>query len=83
MENNALQSRAIENQAFVVAVNRVGTDLANSFNGHSLVIDPLGQIIQDAGEVEQVSYVEIDLAQLAQVRGPIPVFKDRRPSLYH
>lgn len=61
----------------------LGSDLANSFNGHSLVIDPLGQIIQDAGEVEQVSYVEIDLAQLAQVRGPIPVFKDRRPSLYH
>lgn len=78
-----LRSRAIENQAFVVAVNRVGTDLANSFNGHSLVIDPLGRIIHDAGEVEQVSYAVIDLAQLAQVRGPIPVFKDRRPSLYH
>ena len=72
----------MENNASVTG-NRVGTDLANSFNGHSLVIDPLGQIIQDAGEVEQVSYAEIDLTQLAQVRGPIPVFKDRRPSLYH
>lgn len=78
-----LQSRAIENQAFVVAVNRVGTDLENSFNGHSLVINPLGQVIHDAGEAEQVSYAKIDLAQLAQVRGAIPVFKDRRPNLYH
>lgn len=78
-----LQSRAIENQAFVVAVNRVGTDLDNDFNGHSLVIDPLGNIISDAGEDERVSYAEVDLGKLAEVRGPIPVFKDRRPELYH
>lgn len=78
-----LQSRAIENQAFVVAVNRVGKDADNDFNGHSLIIDPLGKILVDAGENEGLSYGEIDLGQLAKVRGSIPVFKDRRVELYH
>lgn len=77
-----LQARAIENQAFVVAVNRVGDDPDNHFNGHSLVIDPLGRIISDAGETANVTYAELDLDQLQDVRGPIPVFQDRRPNLY-
>lgn len=77
-----LQARAIENQAFVVAVNRVGDDPDNHFNGHSLVIDPLGKIICDAGESETIAYADLDLDQLQKVRGPIPVFQDRRPDLY-
>lgn len=78
-----LQARAIENQAFVVAVNRVGDDPDNHFNGHSLVIDPLGKILLDVGESQAVSVAELDLDYLKKVRGPIPVFKDRRPDLYH
>lgn len=78
-----LQSRAIENQAFVVAANRVGDDPDNQFNGHSLVVDPLGKVLLDAGESESVTYATIDLNQLSKVRGPIPVFNDRRPNLYH
>ena len=78
-----LQSRAVENQAFVVAVNRVGDDDANHFGGHSLVVDPLGKILVDAGETEQIAYATIDPQQLQAVRGPIPVFKDRQPNLYH
>ncbi len=77
-----LQARAIENQCFVVGVNRVGDDPDNHYNGHSLVIDPLGEVIADAGEAEQVQIVTLDLAQLQTVRGPIPVFADRRPALY-
>ncbi len=77
-----LQARAIENQCFVVGVNRVGDDPDNHYNGHSLVIDPLGEVIADAGEAEQVQIVTLDLAQLQTVRGPIPVFADRRPELY-
>ncbi len=77
-----LQARAIENQAFVVAVNRVGDDPDNHFNGHSLVIDPLGKILAGDGEKEQLYYADLNLADLKTVRGPIPVFKDRRPALY-
>lgn len=78
-----LQARAIENQAFVVAANRVGDDPDNHFNGHSLVIDPLGKVIAGPSEQEKIIYAELDLSQLVAVRGPIPVFADRRPNLYH
>lgn len=77
-----LKARAVENQAFVVAVNRVGDDPDNHYNGHSLAIDPLGNVIADAGEQDGITYAELDLDQLATVRGPIPVFVDRRPDLY-
>lgn len=77
-----LIARAIENQAFVVAVNRVGDDPNNHFNGHSLVIDPLGNIVAHGGEDEGNIYAEIDLKLVAETRGIIPVFTDRRPELY-
>ncbi|MDQ7936384.1 carbon-nitrogen family hydrolase [Lactiplantibacillus sp. WILCCON 0030] len=77
-----LQARAIENQAFVVAVNRVGSDPDNNFGGQSLVIDPLGQIIAEAGSHPQIVTAKLDLAQVTQVRGSMPVFADRRPELY-
>lgn len=77
-----LQARAIENQAFVVAVNRVGDDPNNRFNGHSLVIDPLGKILLDAGEDETLKTVSLGFDQIDEVRGQIPVFNDRRPDLY-
>lgn len=77
-----LKARAIENQAFVVAVNRVGDDPDNHYNGHSLVIDPLGNVLTTAGETDGITYAKLDLDQLTAVRGPIPVFADRRLDLY-
>ena len=77
-----LRARAIENQQFVVAVNRVGHDDGNRFNGHSLVVDPLGRVLINAGEQANLTFAQLDLDEAVKVRGPIPVFKDRRPSLY-
>lgn len=77
-----LQARAIENQAFVVAVNRVGSDPDNDFGGQSLVIDPLGQIVAIAGAHSQLITATLDLDEVQTVRGQIPVFEDRRPELY-
>lgn len=77
-----LQARAIENQAFVVGVNRVGSDPNNQFAGHSLVVDPLGEIILELGEAPEIGTAELDFTQLATVRGEIPVIHDRRPELY-
>ncbi|MCG4779276.1 acyltransferase, partial [Eggerthella lenta] len=62
--------------------NRVGHDAENSYNGHSLVVDPLGNVIASAGEKAGLTIAELDLDELKTVRGPIPVFKDRRPDLY-
>ncbi|MTV48555.1 carbon-nitrogen family hydrolase [Heliobacillus mobilis] len=78
-----LQARAIENQCYVIACNRTGRDEKGVlFAGHSMVVDPWGKVLADAGEPEGWLWVEIDLAQVEKVRNKIPVFRDRRPNLY-
>lgn len=77
-----LMARAIENQMYVVACNRVGTSGTTAFFGHSMVVDPWGEIVAEAGEEETILTADIDLALVDEVRGRIPVFADRRPALY-
>lgn len=77
-----LQARAIENQAFVVGVNRVGSDPDNQFGGHSMVVSPLGEIVLELEEQETAGTTTIDLSQIKEVQKGIPVFRDRRPDLY-
>ncbi|MDI4645548.1 carbon-nitrogen family hydrolase [Cohnella hashimotonis] len=77
-----LQARAIENQMYVVACNRCGASGDTQFFGHSMVVDPWGEIVAEAGEEETILRAEIDLALTDEVRGRIPVFADRRPTLY-
>jgi omega-amidase len=77
-----LIARAIENQCFVVACNRIGSDPNNTFGGSSLVISPLGEIIADAGEKEMILYAEIETDDVHDIRENIPVFQDRRTELY-
>lgn len=77
-----LQARAIENQCFIVAVNRIGSDPKNEFGGSSMVIAPWGEIRLDMKKQEGIGYAEIDLAEVEEVRKRIPVFADRRETLY-
>lgn len=77
-----LQARAIENQCFVAATNSCGETGGTVFGGHSMIIDPWGQIIAEADEDECLISAEIDLAEVQQVRRAIPVFEDRRPDAY-
>lgn len=77
-----LTARAIENQMFVIACNRIGTSGSTEFFGHSIVLDPWGETIAEAGEEETIIYAEIDLSLVDGVRSKIPVFEDRRPAIY-
>ncbi len=77
-----LQARAIENQMYVVSCNTVGESGGASFFGHSMVIDPWGEVIAEAEEKEMIVYADINLGLVDEVRGRIPVFADRRPTLY-
>lgn len=77
-----LAARAIENQLFVVAVNRVGSDPDNRFGGSSVVIDPLGNEVARLNDQEQLKTVTIDINETDKIRGFMPVFEDRRPDLY-
>ncbi|AXQ78293.1 carbon-nitrogen family hydrolase [Streptococcus chenjunshii] len=79
-----LRARAVENQAFVVGVNRVGQDPDYHFAGRSLIIDPLGQTVLQAPDSSSGVYsAAVDFSQSDLVRSQIPVFADRRPELYH
>jgi omega-amidase len=77
-----LRARAIENQIYVVATNRVGEDRANTFGGRSAIIDPWGETVVEAGSGEVLLTATIDLELVASIRQRIPVFDDRRPDLY-
>ena len=77
-----LRSRAIENQCFVAACNRVGTADDVSFFGSSAVIDPWGETLIEGGETEALLTVRIDLDTVEATRAKIPIFADRRPELY-
>ncbi|HWO78364.1 MAG TPA: carbon-nitrogen family hydrolase [Bacillus sp. (in: firmicutes)] len=79
---NLLVARAIENQAFVVACNRVGEDPANTFGGHSLIIDPWGEILSEGGTDEEIVSADVDFSVIEDIRKRIPIFEDRRPDFY-
>lgn len=78
-----LRARAIENQMFVVACNRVGASKGQTFFGHSCVIDPWGETVLEMGEGEGMETAVLDLNLVDSVRAKIPVFADRRPDLYN
>ena len=71
-----LQARAIENLAYVVGVNRCGTDPEFTYTGRSLVVDPHGLIIADAAEQERVISTQIDPAVLRDWRSQFPALRD-------
>ena len=77
-----LIARAIENQCFVAATNSCGDTGGTVFAGHSLIVDPWGEVIVEAGEDECLLTAEIDLDEVDRVRRTIPVFEDRRPDAY-
>ena len=79
-----LRARAIENQVFIAAPNQAGpipgTELMR--HGHSMIIDPWGNILSQAADAEQVVTAEIDFDYLAKVRKQLPTLSARRPDIY-
>jgi len=73
-----LQARAIENQAYVVGVNRVGEGDGLVYQGDSRVIDPWGEIVASAAAQETMLLADLDPAVVAHARESFPVLKDRR-----
>ena len=75
-----LRARAIEAGLFVVAAAQVGRheDGRQTF-GHSLVIDPWGEVLLDMGEEPGIGFADIDLKRISDVRGRIPALSHRRP----
>ncbi|MEW6240554.1 MAG: carbon-nitrogen family hydrolase [Chloroflexota bacterium] len=77
-----VRARAIENQMFMLACNRVGKDPGNEFFGHSMVVSPWGEVLAEAGEGEELVTVAVDQAKVQEARRKIPILRDRRPDVY-
>jgi len=76
------RTRAIENQMFVAAINGVGTAGDLKFCGNSMVIDPWGEVLVNAGEDEKIITAEADFSIVQDIRNRINVFRDRKPQYY-
>lgn len=70
-----LRARAIENQLFVVAANRCGAGDNTHWGGHSMIIDPWGNILAEAGEEETVLVADLEMSLVDEVRARIPCFQ--------
>ncbi|MFG2587723.1 carbon-nitrogen family hydrolase [Streptomyces sp. NBC_01166] len=75
------QARAVENQAYVLAVGSAGTHAGVEQAGHSIVVDPWGEVLAEAGAGEEVLTVEFDPAKATTTREQFPALKDRRLGL--
>ena len=75
-----LRARAIEAGLYVVAAAQVGQhEDGRSTYGHSLVVDPWGEVLLDMGEEPGVGFADIDLKRISDVRSRIPALNHRRP----
>ncbi len=74
------RARAIENGAWMISAAQVGHhDDGRDTYGHSLIVDPWGRVVADAGETLGLIYGEIDVHAVAATRGKIPNLKNARP----
>jgi omega-amidase len=72
-----LCARAIENQCYVVGVNRVGDDGNNIYHsGNSLIVDPLGEVLYHAVDEEDVFTITLEKEKLNEIRTKFPFWKD-------
>jgi predicted amidohydrolase len=78
-----LRARAIENQAFVLAANQIGENEPGRFSGgRSMIVDPWGVVLAQAGDGVGVIVADLDLARLDAIRESLPSLANRRPGAY-
>ena len=73
-----LVARAIENEAYVIGVNRVGEGGKLAYAGDSAIIDPLGELLASGARTEAILVADVDPAVVASVRARFPFLRDRR-----
>jgi len=77
-----LRARAVENQAYVAGVNRVGDGGRLHYAGGSAVISPMGETLAEAGDEARVLICDVEPARVAEARSRFPFLADRRPEAY-
>lgn len=83
-----VRCRALENQGFLIAVNQCGREEHGDkvgtihYCGNSMVVDPWGEVVFEAGQESGLFYVDIDAEMVEKVRSHLTALRDRRPELY-
>ncbi len=77
-----VRARAIENQFFMAAVNKVGSSQGETLGGCSLVVNPMGEALIQGGLTEALLTADLDLDEVQKIRRWMPVLQDRKPDLY-
>jgi omega-amidase len=78
-----LRARAIDNQIYLAAASpAVNEDLSYIAYGHSLVVDPWGKVISNAGKDEKIVYADLNIPYIKKVRDELPILKNRRTDIY-
>ncbi|MCP3755220.1 carbon-nitrogen family hydrolase [Streptomyces sp. TBY4] len=75
------RARAVEDQAYVLACGTAGTNGGVEQAGHSLAVDPWGEVLAEAGPGEEVLTVDLDPKKVTETREQFPALKDRRLGL--
>ena len=77
------RSRALDNQTFAIGVApALDEDASYNSYGHSIAVNPWGEVIEELDYSEELKIIEIDLDEIKRVREEIPVLKNRRTDLY-
>lgn len=77
-----LKARAIENQCYIIGVNRVGSGGGLQYNGSSIFVSPNGEILNDVSSEEILIIKDIELSKIKEVKDKFDIKKDRREELY-
>jgi len=74
-----LKARAIENQCFVIGVNRIGADADNTYSGSSIIYNPLGNIVCSGNDTDEIVTGEIDPSEVFRIRSEFPFLNNLNP----
>lgn len=72
------QTRAVEEQSFLISCNGTGTLNGSRLAGHSMIVDPWGEILAEGGETEQIVSADVDPRRVADNRKNFPALRDKK-----
>jgi len=77
-----LKARAIENQCYVIGINRVGVGDGLAYNGASIFVNPNGEILNEVNSKEMLIIEDLEMEKIREVKDKFDIKKDRREELY-